>query len=295
MRIIVTGGPGQLVLSMQERGRLRGHDVVALGPPALDLAAPDEAAILAQFAAAGCDAVVNAAAYTLVDRAESQPALAHAINAAGAGAVARAAAALGIPVLQVSTDYVFSGDLDRPYDEGDAPGPTGVYGASKLAGEAAVAAAGGNHAILRTAWLYSPFCANFVKTMLNLAQTRDEVGVVADQRGSPTSALDLADACLAVAENLCTSPAPALRGLFHAAGAGEANWADFAEAIFAAAGTRGGAVARVRRIATADYPTLARRPANSRLDCAKLAAVHGIRLPPWGESLPGVVARLVSG
>jgi dTDP-4-dehydrorhamnose reductase len=298
MKIAVTGGPGQLVLSMLERGPLRGHEVVAVGPPELDLAAPDDDAIHAAFAAsfggAGPDVIVNAAAHTAVDKAEGEAGLAHAINGAGAGAVARAAAALGVPVVQVSTDYVFAGDKPAPYVESDATGPTGVYGASKLAGEQAVAAAGGNYAILRTAWVYSPFGANFIKTMLRLAETRDELGVVADQYGCPTSALDLADACIVVAENLVARPDPDLRGLFHATGSGEGSWADFAEAIFAASSAAGGPSADVKRITTAEFPTPARRPANSRLDCAKLAAVHGVTLPDWRVSTRTVVARLIA-
>ncbi|MDE2405230.1 MAG: dTDP-4-dehydrorhamnose reductase [Sphingomonadales bacterium] len=293
MRFVVTGGPGQLVLSMQERGAACGHEVVAVGPPDLDLAAPDDAAILAALAAARPDAIVNAAAHTAVDKAEGEADLAFAINAAGAGAVARAARSLGAPLVHVSTDYVFTGDKPTPYVEGDATGPTGVYGASKLAGEEAVLASGADAAILRTAWVYSPFGANFAKTMLRLAATRDEIGVVADQHGCPTSALDLADACIAVARNLAAGADPALRGLFHATGSGEGSWADFAEAIFAASAAAGGPTARVNRITTAEYPTPARRPANSRLDCTRLAAIHGVRLPDWRESCRAVVTRLV--
>ena len=172
MRIVVTGGPGQLVLSLIERGAARAaehFEVIAVGPPELDLALPDDERIFAALAAARPDAIVNAAAHTAVDKAESERDLAFAINATGAGAVARAAARLGVPIVHVSTDYVFSGDKPEPYTEDDAPAPTGVYGASKLAGEQAVLASGADAAILRTAWLYSPFGANFVKTMLRLA------------------------------------------------------------------------------------------------------------------------------
>lgn len=294
MRIAVTGGPGQLVLSMQERGPDLGHEVVAVGPPELDLAAPDDDAVHAALAAACPDAIVNAAAHTAVDRAESERDLAFAINAEGAGAVARAAARLGVPVVHISTDYVFAGDKAEPYRESDPTGPTGVYGASKLAGEQAVLTSGADTAILRTAWVYSPFGANFAKTMLRLATTRDELGVVADQIGCPTSALDLANAAIAVATNLTARPDATLRGVFHATGSGEGSWADFAETIFAASAAAGGPSARVNRIGTADYPTPARRPANSRLDCGKLAAAHGVRLPDWRKSTCAVVARLVA-
>ena len=294
IRLAVTGGPGQLVLSMAERCAALGHECVAVGPPALDLAMPDDDAIHAALAAARPDAIVNAAAHTAVDKAEGEPDLAHAINAAGAGAVARAALRLGVPVVHVSTDYVFSGDKPAPYVETDPTGPTGVYGASKLAGETAVLASGADAAILRTAWVYSPFGANFVKTMLRVGATRPELGVVDDQHGCPTNALDLADACIAVAANLIARGDADLRGVFHTAGAGEASWADFAEAIFAESAHHGGPVATVRRITTAEYPTPARRPANSRLDCSRLAAAHGIRLPAWRDSLPPVVARLIA-
>lgn len=297
MRIAVTGGPGQLVLSMAERAGMHGHAVEAVGPPALDLATPDDgavrAALAASFGGAGPEAIVNAAAHTAVDRAENEAELAFAINAEGAGAVARAAATLGVPLVHISTDYVFSGEKPAPYIESDATGPTGVYGASKLAGEQAVLASGADAAILRTAWVYSPFGANFAKTMLRLAETREELGVVDDQRGCPTSALDLADAAMTVAANLAANAEPAMRGLFHAAGAGEGSWADFAEAIFAASAAVGGPSARVRRIASSEYPTPARRPANSRLDCSRLAETHGVSLPMWRDSCVVVVDRLV--
>lgn len=294
IRFVVTGGPGQLVLSMAERCAALGHEAVAVGPPELDLANGDDEGVFAALAAARPGAIVNAAAHTAVDKAESEPELAHAINANGAGAVARAALRLGVPIVHVSTDYVFSGDKPEPYVETDPTGPTGVYGASKLAGEQAVLDSGADAAILRTAWVYSPFGANFVKTMLRVSATRPELGVVDDQRGCPTNALDLADACIAVAANLLARPDPALRGLFHATGTGEATWADFAEAIFAASGEIGGPVAAVRRITTAEYPTPARRPANSRLDCSRLAAVHGVRLHEWRHSLGPVVSRLIA-
>jgi dTDP-4-dehydrorhamnose reductase len=267
-------------------------DVIPLGRPELDLAGPEDAIVSAVEKAAP-DAIVSAAAYTGVDKAESEPELAFAINEGGARVLARAARQLGVPLIHLSTDYVFDGLKTSPYVEEDAPGPTGVYGASKLAGERAILAEHGNSAILRTAWVYSPFGANFVKTMLRVARDRDEVSVVADQRGNPTSALDIADAVLRVAANLLESDDPAQRGIFHMTGAGEASWADFAEAIFALSAEAGGPSAAVKRITTADYPTPAKRPANSRLDSSKLARVHGVGLPPWRSSLKEVVARLL--
>jgi dTDP-4-dehydrorhamnose reductase len=291
VRIAVTGREGQIVTSLLERGAAEGHEVVAIGRPQLDLADPDSIAPV--LTATRPDVIVSSAAYTAVDRAESESDLAHAINARGAGAVAEAARVLGVPLVHVSTDYVFDGTGDRPYVETDLTGPRGVYGASKLAGEAAVLGAyGENSAILRTAWVYSPFGANFLKTMLRLAGDRDEVGVVADQFGNPTSALDIASGILRVAENLTASSDPAMRGVFHMTAGGEASWADFAEAIFAAAKSLGGPSARVRRITTAEYPTPAVRPANSRLDCRRIHEVHGVALPDWHESTDSVVARL---
>ena len=293
MRIVVTGGPfGQVLESLLEVGRSEGHDIVPLGPPELDLAGDSEAIVQA-IKKARPQAVVSAAAYTAVDKAESEPDLAFAINARGAGAVAAAANKLGVPVVHISTDYVFDGSKESPYVEGDATAPTSVYGASKLAGEEAVLAVHGDAAVLRTAWVYSPFSANFVKTMLRLAGDREEVGVVADQRGNPTSALDIAATVIRVLDNLAKSDDAALRGVFHMTGAGEASWAEFAEAIFSASAAAGGPSARVRAISTSDYPTPAKRPANSRLDSSKLARVHGIRLPDWRKSTGEVVTRLV--
>lgn len=291
LRIVVTGWTGQVVRAMLERVPA-GVEVVALRRPDLDLAIPKM--IAPALRAARPHVIVNAAAYTAVDQAESEPDLAMRVNGEAAGEAARAAAALGVPVIQISTDYVFDGALDRPYREDDATGPISAYGASKLAGERAVAAASDNHAILRTAWIYSPFGKNFVKTMLRLAETTDEVGVVADQHGCPTSALDIADAVLAVARNLVARPQDeTLRGIFHMSAAGEAVWADVAEAIFADRERLGGKSVAVKRIATTDYPTPARRPANSRLDCGKLAARHGVTLPAWRGSLATCVERLL--
>jgi dTDP-4-dehydrorhamnose reductase len=292
MRMIVTGKQGQVVTALLERGPLQGVEVIALGRPELDLA--DPASVGAALAGAEPDAIVSAAAYTAVDKAESEPALAFAVNRDGAGAVARAAAALGVPVVHLSTDYVFAGDKPTPYVEDDPVGPAGVYGASKLAGEAEVAAATPDHAILRTCWVYSPFGANFARTMLRLAETRDAVGVVADQYGTPTSALDIADAVIGVARRLVADEDAALRGVFHLTGSGESSWADFAEAIFDRLAERTGKRVAVNRIGTADYPTPARRPANSRLDGAKLARLYGIALPDWRISTATVIDRLLN-
>lgn len=290
MRIAVTGQAGQVVTSLIERGAAAGHEIIAIGRPALDLA--DPASVVRALEAAAPDAIVSAAAYTAVDKAETESDLAHAVNGAGAGAVAQAASALGVPLVHISTDYVFDGTLDRPYVESDPTGPTGVYGASKLAGEQAVLETHANSAVLRVAWVYSPFGGNFVKTMLRLAGDRDSVSVVADQVGNPTSALDIADGILLVATNLVADSSPELRGVFHMTASGEASWADFAQGIFAASAARGGPSASVTPIGTADYPTPATRPANSRLDCGKIARAHGVTLPAWQGSLDTVIARL---
>lgn len=293
MRIAVTGQSGQVVTSLVERGAVAGHEIIAIGRPDLDLA--DPTSVAHTLKASRPEVIVSAAAYTAVDKAESESELAHAVNGRGAGTVAETARALGIPLVHISTDYVFDGTLDHPYVETDATGPSGVYGASKLAGEQAVLAAhGDNSAVLRVAWVYSPFGGNFVKTMLRLAGDRDEISVVADQVGNPTSALDIADGILQVASNLVADADSGLRGVFHMTARGEASWADFAEAIFAASAMQGGPQARVRRITTADYPTPAHRPANSRLDCGVIAQAHGVALPEWRESLKTVIARLHS-
>ena len=186
-------------------------------------------------------------------------------------------------ILHLSTDYVFDGRSPSPYGEGDPTGPITVYGASKLAGEAAAASAHHHHAILRTAWVYAPHGRNFVRTMLRLAETRDEVGVVGDQLGCPSAAEDIAGGVLKIAAALHAGEgAP---GLYHMTGSGEASWAEFAAAVFEGSRQRGGPSARVKPISTADYPTPAARPANSRLDCRRVQAVFGVSLRPWREAL----------
>jgi dTDP-4-dehydrorhamnose reductase len=290
VRILVTGTEGQVARALAERAAAHGVTVTLVGRPDLDLCNP--ASVGPALRRRGGDALVNAAAYTAVDQAEAEPDIAQAVNGTGAGLVAEAAMGMGIPLVHLSTDYVFDGSLDRPYRETDPVRPLGSYGRSKLAGEQAVAIYP-NYAILRTAWVYSPFGKNFVKTMLRLAGGRDEVAVVADQRGSPTSALDIADAVVQVCRQLVERPREErLRGVFHMTGAGDTTWAEFAAFIFEQSSRLGGPHARVRPIATADYPTPAKRPANSRLDCAKLASTYGIALPSWRTSTIDCVARL---
>jgi dTDP-4-dehydrorhamnose reductase len=291
--MVVTGVQGQVVTALVERGAAADDiDVVTLGRPVLDLA--DPAGIDAALTATRPDVIVSAAAYTAVDKAESEPDLATTINGEAPGAIARAAARLAVPIIHISTDYVFDGSKDGAYLESDPVSPLGVYGQTKLAGEQAVAAATPDHAILRTAWVYSPFGNNFVKTMLRLANDRPELGIVSDQQGAPTSALDIADAVIAVTRQLLARPHDAsLRGVFHMSGTGYTDWASFAEAIFAYSAEKGGPAARVNRLTTSQYPTPAARPANSRLDNGKLAKRFGVQLPEWQTSLKTVIDRLL--
>jgi dTDP-4-dehydrorhamnose reductase len=293
VRIFVTGTKGQLARSLQERALERGTEIIAAGRPELDLG--DEKSVLAAVRRATPDAIINAAAYTAVDLAETEEETAFAVNARGAGAVAMAAAALRIPLVHVSTDYVFSGDGDAPLDENTPAGPLGAYGRTKLAGEILVRRATENCAIIRTAWVFSPFGKNFVKTMMSRAHLGQDVRVVDDQHGSPTYAPDLADALLDLCRNLVARPTdPALRGTFHAANAGFASWADVATETFAASRRHGGPSVGVTGIATSDYPTPARRPANSRLCTDKLRCVHGVTLPDWRDAVDRCVTRLLT-
>ena len=293
MRIVVTGRHGQVAQSLLERGPASNVEVHAVARPDFDLARP--AQVERALIDLAPEIIVNAAAYTAVDRAESEPDLAYRINALGAEAAARAAERLGIPIIQLSTDYVFGGSLDRAYREDDPTEPLGVYGDSKFRGERAVAAATGDHVILRTAWVYSPFGHNFARTMLALAGQRATISVVSDQLGTPTNALDLADGIIAIARNLLDRPtATELRGVFHITGGGDTDWAGFATAILAASAAAGGPSARVVPIATSENPTAARRPANSRLDNSRLARIHGVQLPHWQQSLQGCIRRLVA-
>lgn len=287
LRVAVIGTQGQLARSLAE---LSGDDaaITCIGRPLLDLAEPETvAAALDELPA---DIIVNAAAYTAVDRAERETGLAFAINRDGAAAVADVCARRNLPLIHLSTDYVFDGTRSGAWRETDVCKPQSVYGASKLAGEQAVLAAFPAAVILRTAWLHSPFGTNFVKTMLRLSAERDRLRVVADQHGSPTYAPDLAVAILAMARRLAGARDAVLSGVFHLAGSGETTWHGLAVTTMAMAG-RG---ILVDPISTADYPTPVTRPANSVLATAKIAAVYGIRLPPWQEGVRHGVARLLS-
>jgi dTDP-4-dehydrorhamnose reductase len=290
LRILVTGRDGQVARALRNRAGEQ-LEVVAIGRPEFDLGAQSDPTAL--FKELGPDVIVNAAAYTAVDKAEADRDAALAVNGFGAGAAARAAARLGAPIIQLSTDYVFDGAATRAYREDDPTAPINFYGRSKLAGEEAVSAATSNHVILRTSWIYASEGQNFLRTMLRLAGDRDEIRVVADQHGTPTSARDLAAAIEQIARNLVAGPNEAsLRGLFHLTNSGVTTWAGFATEIFAMSAALGGPHARVIPIATADYPTPARRPTRSQLDIAKIARNHGIRPREWRQALQTVMEQV---
>lgn len=290
LRIAVTGLKGQVVSALLARCP-RDIEFIALGRPQLDLAHRD--AVISTLRAVKCNVTINAAAYTAVDKAESEPDLAMKINGDGAGHVAEAAAELRAPLLHLSTDYVFDGQLKRPYNEDDATGPTGAYGRSKLEGERQIASRYYNHVILRTAWVYSPYGENFVKSMLRIGETKSEVSVVDDQVGNPTYAIDIADALILIARCLVLDQSSDLRGIFHMSGAGEGTWADFAQEIFSVCAHKGQSLVKVNRIATADYPTPARRPRNSRLNNQKLRDRFKIELPNWRVSVKDCVSNIL--
>lgn len=294
MHILVIGRTGQLATSLAEAGGRAGVEglrVTTAGRREADLRCTDALARL--FGETRPDVVVNAAAYTAVDKAETDAACAFAINAEGAENVAREATAFDCPIIHVSTDYVFDGTRDGAYAETDATAPASVYGRSKREGEERVAAACARHVILRTAWVHSPFGANFVKTMLRLAGEREILRVVDDQSGSPTYAPHLAEAIVELAGALAREEAGGRWGIYHAAGGGETTWCGLARETFARSRDLGGAFTRVEAIPTSAYPTAAARPANSRLDCSRLSRDFGIALPDWRDGVAACVARLV--
>ena len=291
MKILITGREGQLVQSLLERG-LRHPDLVltAVGRPDLDL--EDSASIERVVRTQAPDVVVNAAAYTAVDKAEDEPERAFRINAAAAGELASAARRAGARFIQISTDYVFDGRAAEAYSEGSPTNPLSVYGRSKLEGEEQVRRENPDHMIVRTAWVYSPFGSNFLKTMMRLAQDRDSLTVVGDQRGNPSSALDLADGLLDAVACWRTSPERGLGRTFHLAGTGVATWFEFAQHILAECERLGLPSAAVRPIATADWPTRAVRPENSVLDSSQFKEAFGYEAPDWPKSATEVIARL---
>ena len=292
--VLVTGAGGQLGIELSAAAWPKGWIVVALGRDALDLTDP---AAIASRVAGGHDgapwaAVVNAAAYTAVDRAESDVVAAWTVNALAPAALAAACAAANVPLVHVSTDYVFAGDRQGAWEVDDPVAPLGVYGASKLGGELAVRTSGARHAIVRTAWVVSAQGGNFVKTMLRVGAERDVLRVVDDQHGSPTSAADLAAALARIAVRLADDP-QAPTGTFHFSNAGATTWAGFALEIFRQSALRGGPSAEVEPIATSDYPTPATRPANSLLSHDAIRAAYGITPRPWNDALGDILDQLI--
>jgi dTDP-4-dehydrorhamnose reductase len=293
MRLFVIGAEGQVARSLREVASRSDDVVFGFGArPDLDLLRPDSiASALAGFRP---DLVVNPAAYTAVDKAESEPDQAFAINRDGARAVAAAAADRDVPVIHLSTDYVFDGKKNQPYSETDSVRAQGVYGRSKLEGERAVAEANPRHILLRTSWVYAPFGSNFVRTMLRLAAERDRLRVVDDQLGCPTYAPDIARAIVAMARKWAGSDwHPKYAGITHLAGPDARTWYGFAREIVQGAAERGGRLIPVDPIPTSDYPTPATRPANSCLSSERLEAVFGLRLPPLRSSLDDCLDRLL--
>ena len=284
-RILQFGATGQVARELIARDRHKA--VTALTRDQVDLR--NAPAIAEAIADADADLVVNAAAYTAVDRAESEEDLAFAINAAAPGVMAQACARRKLPLIHLSTDYVFDGEKTEAWVEDDPLRPVNAYGRSKAAGEAAVAQCGARALIVRTSWVFSPYGLNFVKTMLAAARARDDLRVVDDQHGRPTAAGEIAEFIFAVAPALTSAIGDASAGVFHFAGEGATTWRGLAEAIFA---HTPGPRPRITPIPTADYPTPARRPMNSGLDCDKLERALGVKPRPWREGLAETLRKL---
>ena len=292
--VLVTGANGQLGTELQRCAWPEGWTIVAVDQDTLDLR---DTAAIAACVAEGCvgqywAAVINGAAYTAVDKAETDIVTAWAVNAMAPAAFGGACAKAGIPLIQVSTDYVFAGDKTGAWEIDDPVRPLGVYGASKLGGELAVRTSGARHAIVRTAWVVSAHGANFIKTMLRVGATRDSLSVVDDQRGSPTSAADLANALMTMTVRLVEDEA-APTGTFHFSNGGDISWADFATEIFRQSALRGGPSAGVVPIPSSDYPTPAARPANSLLSHTAIQAAYGIAPRPWQAALSDILDELI--
>ncbi|MDE2006136.1 MAG: dTDP-4-dehydrorhamnose reductase [Rhodospirillales bacterium] len=293
MTVLVTGGTGQLAQALGAAAPGRGIAVRVVGRPAFDFDRPDSLA--EAVAAANPSLVVNAAAYTAVDAAETDAAAAFRANRDGPAAIAAWCRAAGVPLIHVSTDYVFDGSKGAPYREDDPVAPLGVYGASKLAGEQAVLTSGARAIVLRTSWVYSHTGRNFVRTMLGAARRHPTLRVVADQIGCPTTAADLADAILAVAARIAAEGwQDRFAGVTHAAGGGWTSWHGLAVAAFTEAARHGVKVPEVAAIATVDWPTPVRRPPDSRLDCTRLGQVFGHALPDWRDGLRRAIDALAA-
>ena len=290
MRMLLFGASGQVGTEFLSLAASQDLEVVAPNEGALDLTDAD--AVAAVVAEGSWSAVVNAAAYTDVDRAEGEEAIALAVNGKAPAQLAIETRRFGIPLIHISTDYVFDGRKGAPYVEGDVPTPLNAYGRSKLAGERGVVASNPRHVILRTSWIYSPYGRNFVRSILRLAKDRDRLTIVADQRGCPTAARDVASACLAIALRSAANPEHGPYGLYHFAGGGEATWHEFAKSIVDLA--RLPRPVEVVPIRTEDYPTPAKRPADSRLDCSAFRCAFNIQPRPWREALEVTLHRLLA-
>ena len=287
LKILISGKTGQVAVELQKHLAGLG-ELIVLGRDVLDLSQPDQ--IRAQVRAHKPDLLIIAAAHTAVDQAENEPELAFAINASAPGVFAEEAAALGIPLIHYSTDYVFDGRKPAPYTEDDATNPLGVYGKSKLAGELAIAASGAQHLILRTSWVYSTHGKNFLLTMQRLLQERSELRVVADQIGAPTWAGTIAQSTRALIERWQSGDAAAW-GTYHLTASGETSWFGFTQAIAGHLTAQGKACATLEPIPASAYPTPAARPQNSRLDCSKLAREWGVTQPDWEAALSACLAE----
>jgi dTDP-4-dehydrorhamnose reductase len=275
---VLIGQSGQVASEFQDLALPDGWRLTSLGRADLDLCDPEVFASVINPLEP--DVLINAAAYTAVDRAETEQDLARQVNAIAPGELARLAARRDIPLLHVSTDYVFDGSLDRPWTEDDRPRPLNAYGRTKLAGETAIFDSGVRAIILRTSWVFSPYGSNFVKTMLRVAETRDQLSIVSDQHGGPTPARDIARTLLELAARLTQAASAAPLGIYHYAGQPATSWAGFAEAIFDQADWLQ-ARPSITPIPTSGYPTPAARPLNSVLDCTRLERDFGIKQPDW--------------
>ena len=302
IRILLTGVSGQVGAELLPLLQPFG---AVIAPTRSDLDLSDAAAIRRFVKDVEPHWIINPAAYTAVDKSESEPELAYAINAGAPRALGDAAAEMGIPVIHFSTDYVFNGSGITPWSETDATGPLGVYGASKLAGEQGLAASGATYLVFRTSWIYGSRGKNFLLTILRLARQKEELRIVDDQHGAPTWSRDLARVIVTVMKRVSNQAAEsdssiqdavrAVQGVYHAAGSGETTWFGFAQEFLrlAAAARRHAKMARLAPIPTHEYPTPARRPANSRLNCSRLQQVFGVTMPKWQESVAAVVSEVL--
>jgi dTDP-4-dehydrorhamnose reductase len=291
-KILITGAHGQVGFCLTQQAQANGWNVLAIDRDKLDITDPQAVSSLVnEFQP---NVIINAAAHTAVDKAETEVDVSYAINRDGPKYLSEAAATVGAAILHISTDYVFAGDKEGVYAETDPVSPQGVYGASKLAGEEAVSEANPKHIILRTAWVFGEHGNNFVKTMLRLGAQRDQLGIVADQFGGPTYAGDIAAALLAIAEKAVKTPDVVNWGVYHFAGEPHVNWHQFAQAIFekAVAAQLLEKSPQLNALSTADYPTPAKRPANSRLNCSKITAEFGIQPSDWLAALNNIRAYM---